>query len=301
MIKYFQKAFQITNDNIILTTPMVLFLFLLSIYIGIAQGAPINLASSILISLTTLFMLSAFFAGWFYMVQKAIELDKKEFILDQDKAKASFGLMKEIYVGVGEYFFSFIGALILYVFFILALLLVGFKIGFHYIGDVGVSISSLREAFVSSAAMKSLVTSLNSEQLIKLNSWNILFLAVTSIFSFFTMFWPAQIVAGVKNPLVALFKSIGSIFKKPLSAIVLFLYVSFINFVISFVSAVSAVNTILYFISMLLYFYFLVYVVVLIFLYYDREMQAKENKGDSDSGADSFGQDEDVDKPGEGE
>jgi hypothetical protein len=300
MIKYFQKAFKITNDNIILTTPLVLFLFLLSIYIGVAQNAPVNLASSILLLATILFMISAFFAGWLYMVKKAIDLDAQEFLVDQEKAKASFGLIKDIPVGIGEYFFSFIGFSILYVGFIFVILLVSYKVGFHFIGNIGISLSALREALSSSAAMKSLVTSLSSEQLIKLNSWNILFLAVTSIYSFFTMFWPAQIISKTKNPFVGLVKSVAAIFKKPLSSIVLFLYVSFVNFIISFVNAFLTINPILYFVSMLLYFYFLVYVVVLIFLYYDKEMQIKDENY-SDSGSDSVGQDVEIDKPSEDE
>jgi len=307
MIKYFQKAFKITNDNIILTTPLVLFLFLLSIYMGVVQNAPASVTTSILLLATILFMVSAFFAGWFHMVKKAVDLDKKEFSADDEKAKASFGLLKEIPVGVGEYFFTFIGAVILYVGLILVLLFASYQLGLHFIGNVGIDIAHLRMAFTSSEAMKSLVTSMTSDQLIKLNAWNILFLAVTSVYSFLTMLWPAQIVTGTKNPFVALFKSIKALFKKPLSSIVLFLYVSFVNFVVSFINAFATMNPILYFVSMLLYFYFVVYVVVLVFLYYDRELKSKEEiftEGDSaesnsDSGTDSVGQDHDGDKPGE--
>lgn len=302
MIKYFKRAFKITNDNIILTTPLVLFLFLLSIYIGIAQSAPVNIVSFVLLFVTVLFMISAFFAGWFYMVKRAVDLDSMEFLVEEDRAKASFDLIKEIPFGIGDYFLSFVGAAILYTALIVLLVFSGFKVGMHYIGDIGVNVEQLKIAFGSSAAMKTLVSSLTGEQLIKLNAWNILFLVVTSIFSFLTMFWPVEIVVKTKNPLVALFKSITAILKKPLSAIILFLYISFVNFVISFLNAFSSINPILYFISMLLYFYFIVYVVVLIFLYYDREILLKEenkDQGDSRSGADSIGQDGDGDKPGE--
>jgi len=269
---------------------------------GVVQNAPASLVTSILLLATILFMVSAFFAGWFYMVKKAVDLDKKEFLADEEKAKASFGLLKEIPVGVGEYFFSFIGATILFVGLIFVLLLACYKLGLHFIGNVGIGIAHLKTAFTSAEAMKTLVSSMTSDQLIKLNAWNILFLAVTSVYSFLTMFWPAQIIMGTKNPFVALFKSIVALFKKPLSSIVLFLYVSFINFVVSFINAFATINPILYFVSMLLYFYFVVYVVVLVFLYYDREIQTKEEiftQSDSDSGADSVGQDPDVDKPGE--
>ena len=306
MIKYFQRAFKITNDNIILTTPLVLFLFLLSIYVGVAQSAPINLTSSILLLVTILSMVSAFLAGWFYMVKKAIELDGQEFLVDQEKAKASFGLIKEIPTGVGEYFFSFVGFCILYVVLILVILFAAYKVGMHYIGNIGITASAMRESLASSAAMKALVISMSKEQLIKLNSWNILFLVVTSVYSFFTMFWPAQILSKTKNSFVALIKSVGAIFKRPLSAIVLFLYVSFVSFIVSFINAFATINPILYFVSMLLYFYFLVYVVVLVFLYYDKEIkptaefdaesqEQTQEQSNSDSGADSLGQDSESD------
>lgn len=288
MIRYFKRAFKITNENIILATPLVLFLFLLSIYLEIAKNAPQNIQASVLLLFTILFMLSAFFAGWFYMVQRAIDLDKAEFIIDEDKSKASFNLIKEIPVGIGEYFLSFIGGFILYT----ALILLGafctYKIGLHFIGNIGITLDQLKAAFGSSEAMKALVTSMSAAELIKLNTWNMLFLGVSAFYSFITMFWAPQVIRYTKNPLIALLKAIRFILRKPLGSIILFIYISFINFMVSFVNAISAVNPILYFFSMLLYFYFIVYIIVLIFLYYDREIEEKENN--SDSGSDSFGE-----------
>lgn len=293
MIKYFQRAFKITNENIILTTPMVLFLFLLSIYMGIAKNAPTSLFSSILLLLTIVLMISAFFAGWFYMVKKAVDLDKNVLIVDEEKSKASFQLLKEIPVGIGEYFLSFIGAFILYCGLILGVMLLTYAVGIHFIGKIGLSLEQLRLAMTSSAAMKALVKSMPMDELARLNAWNILVLIVSVVFSFITMLWPVQIIKDTKNPLIAFFKSIQSIFKNPLGAIILFVYISFVNFIVSFLNAISTLNPILYFFSMLIYFYFLVYIVVLVFLYYDREIEAKNN---SNSGSDSIGQDQTVDR-----
>lgn len=304
MIKYFSRAFKITNENIILTTPLVLFLFLLSIYLGVAQRAPENLASAALLLITILFMLSAFFAGWFFMVKKAIDLDKQEFIIDEDKAKASFGLIKEVPVGIGEYFFSFIGAFILYSGLLVLLSFISYQLGLHFIGKVGVSLVQLKAAFESTMAMKTLVSSLSTEQLAKLNAWNFLVMSVMAVYSFITMFWAAQIVSKTKNPFIAFFQSIRFTFKNFLSALVIFVYISFINFTVSLINAFAMINPIIYFISMLIYFYFVVYVVVLVFLYYDRENNKQiedkianesENnlpEGNSDSGGDGDGQDE---------
>lgn len=313
MIKYFQKAFKVTNENIILTTPLVLFLFFLSIYLGVAQRAPENIYSAVLLLATILLMISAFFAGWFFMVKKAIDLSKREFIIDEDKTKASFGLLREVPVGIGEYFLSFIGALFLYAGLFFLLFFIGFQIGIHFIGKVDLNLNELRVAFGSPVAMKSLVSSLTHEQLARLNAWNLLFLVVTAFYSFITMFWPAQIIFKTKNPFVAFFKSAAFTFKNFFGAFILFVYISCINFVVSFANAFAVANPIVYFLSMLIYFYFVVYVVVVVFLYYDGEDQSKFEyyisgtpepigKGDSaennsaedncDSGADSIGQDE---------
>lgn len=321
MIKYFAKAFKITNENIILTTPLVLFLFLLSLYMGVAQNAPENLASATLLLITILFMVSAFFAGWFHMVKKAVALDKQEFIIEEDKARASFGLIKEIPVGIGEYFLPFIGALILYAVFFVLLVIIGYEIGIRLIGNAGVSLEQIRNALASPATMKGLITSLSAEQLKKLNAWNFLFLVGTGIFSFLTMFWAVEIVSRTKNPFIAFFRSIKFEFSNLLSALILFTYISVVNFSVSLINAFSMIHPIVYFISMLVYFYFVVYVVVLVFLYYDREkdkqndkqletqegfiqdrdIQGDGPKGDCNNGTDSLGQDETGDKTGEDE
>ncbi len=292
MIKYFKKAFQITNENIILTTPLVLFLFLLSLYLGLAKSAPTNIQSTILLLFTILFMVSAFFAGWFFMVKKAVELDKNDFIIDEDRSKASFNLIKEIPCGIGEYFLPFIGAVILYSILVLLLAFATYEVGIHFIGSVGITLEQLRIGMESTAAMKSLISSISHEELLRLNSWNILLLIVTAFYSFITMFWAVQIVMKTKNPILALFQSVGVIFKNPLASIILFVYISFINFTVSLINTLSTIHPILYFISMLIYFYFLVYVVVLIFLYYDREISEidEQTEDNSDSGSDSDGE-----------
>lgn len=302
MIKYFGKAFKVTNENIILTTPLVLFLFLLSLYLGVAQKAPVNNASVILLSFTILFMLSAFFAGWFFMVKRAIDLEKLEFVADEDKAKASFALLKEIPIGIGEYFIPFIGALILYSVIFLVLLFAAFKFGMHFIGNIGLSLDQLKLAFNSPEAMKHLVSTLSTAQLTKLNSWNFLFLSIVSFFSFITMFWSVQIVSGTKNPILGFVKSINFLFKNFLGSVVLFVYISIINFVVSLINAFSTINPIVYFISMIIYFYFLVYIVVLIFLYYDRQSNktlGEKIQSNSDSGSDSIGQEQSGDSDSE--
>jgi len=87
MFKYFTKAFKITNDNIILTTPLVLFLLLFGVYTELAQNAPANLPSALLLLTTMVFMLGAFMAGWFYMVKKGLTLTNKSLFSMKTRAK----------------------------------------------------------------------------------------------------------------------------------------------------------------------------------------------------------------------
>lgn len=304
MFKYFLNAFKVTNDNIILTTPLVLFLLVFSIYIGVAKSAPSNAASAILLLITTLFMLSAFFAGWLFMVKRAVDLSKMEFIIDEDRAKASFALLREIPIGVGEYFFSFIGALVLYAGLFFLIIYAGYQIGMHAIGNPGINFVQLKIAMSSPVAMKTLVATMSKQQLIKLNEWNLLIIALLSIFSFITMFWPVQIILKNKNAFIAFFQSLAFLFKNFLGSIVLFIYLSVINFLISLVNAFAVINPIIYFFSMLLYFYFIVYIVVLVFLYYDSEqnrMLEQKAQSNSDSGTDGSGQEQSCDSQSEGD
>lgn len=276
MIKYFSRAFKITNENIILTTPLILFLFLLSIYLDVAKNAPENLLSAALLLITTLFMVSAFFAGWFFMVKRAIYLDKQEFIVEEERARASFNLIKELPIGIGEYFFSLVGGIIVYSALLILLAFITYQIGIHLIGKISLSPTELK-MILNSVETKALISSIPAEKLTKIQMWYSTFIIVMTIHYFLTMFLAPEIVLRTKNPLIAFFKSISFIFKNFLSAVILFAYINILSFVASiFINGLLIIHFIPTFImaliAMLLYFYFIVYVIVLVFLYYDSEI-----------------------------
>lgn len=307
MIKYFKRAFKITNDNIILTTPLVLFLLLSSLYFDIAQNAPRTLPSALLLLITVLFMCSAFLAGWFYMAKKAVDLDKKEFIIEEDKAKASFNLIKEFPVGIGEYFFSFVGGLILYSAMFLALSYLAYRIGIHFIGKPELSMADIKMLLNSTTLMK---TSMSAKQLTNILMWTSLLFMVTMFYSYITMFWAVKIIAKVKNPLIAFFKSLSFTFKNFLSTLILFVYINILSYFVSIIMNLMAmvppkvylISLILYLAAMILYFYFVVYAVVLIFLYYDRETNKSEKAEDyCNCGPDCIGQEQICDSDSEDE
>lgn len=274
MLKLFKDTVKITNDNIILATPLIFFMWLLSLYIAFSRNA-VNSVPLLILSFTTvLFMTGAFFAGWFYMVKKAVNLSKKVFVLDSDKAKATFNLIKTIPTGIGKYFLSFLGMIILSIIIIILIGTLVFKLGMVLIGNIGLDPNQVKQVLSSGAIdMKAFLDSLSFEQLIKLNNWNLLLLGTSTLISFLFMLWIPEIVFQTRNPFIALIKSIQKVFSKTWKAIKLFIFMSLLNFILSFINTFSIINPILYFIMMVIYFYFLVYLVVLIFTYYDREFE----------------------------
>lgn len=299
MIKLFKETFKTSNDSIILAIPLILFMWMMSIYLAFSSVTVDVLPEFILAVVTMLFMAGAFMAGWFYMVKKAINIVKGVYVMDEDRAKATINLFKVIPSGIGKYFLSFIGMAII---FLLAVSVVGagvYKIGMHFIGNIDFTAVQIKGALVSAQDMKAFLDTLTLEQLWKLNNWNMLFLGATSLMSFLFMLWVPEIIYSTPNPFLALFKSIKKLFIKLGKSLGLFFYLTLLNFTISFVSTFAMINPFIYLFIMILYFYLITYMVVLIFSYYQGEfceqpaVEGKdlsvvdENKQDENSNGDA--------------
>ncbi len=271
MRKLFRETFSITNDNIIISFPLILFMWILTLYISFSSQSVNSLPLLILSSVTVLVMMSAFFAGWFYMIKKAVKLSKQVFVLDTDRAKATFNLIKTLPAGIGKYFLSYLGMIIIAAFIVFITGVCVFQLGIHIIGKLDLNPEQLKNVLSSAADMKAFLDSLSFEQLVKLNNWNLLFLAATTVTSFLFMLWVPEIAFCNRNPLTALVFSVRKLFAKFAKSLKLFIFITILNFVLSFINTFSMFQPILYFIMTVVYFYFLVYVVMLIFLYYDRE------------------------------
>lgn len=287
MLKLFKNAFKLTNEGIILATPLILFIWLITIYLSFAKQVVDTIPEALSAIITLLCMVGAFCAGWFYMVKESIELSKKEFVMDNDRAKEVLNLTKKIPAGIGNYFLSFVGMSLLS-FIIFALFGIGiYKIGMHFIGSIDFTAEQIRSAMASPQDMKTFLDSLSIEQLYKLGNWNLLFMAATTLMSFLLMLWVPEIIYQTKNPLLALFNSIKKLFVKFGKSLALFIYLTILNLVISFANTFSILHPIVYMLMMIVYFYFLVYVIVLIFSYYDREFNKTETESNSDSRSNS--------------
>lgn len=270
MFKLFKDSFKTATDCIILAIPFVLFMCILSFYFSYSNSVVDTPAELGLAFFTVLFMVGAFLSGWFYMVKNAIQISKVVYVMDEDRAKATMNLFKDIPYGIGKYFLSFILMALSFILIASITAYTIFAIGQHFIGNVFTP-EQLTTALSSTQDMKAFIDSLDITQKEKLFLWNLLIMSTTSFMSYLFMLWIPEIIYKTQNPLIALFKSIGKLFIKFPKTILLFIYISTLNVIMSFLSTFTLVNPLLYILIMVIYFYFIVYVVVLIFSFYEKE------------------------------
>ena len=96
MRELFKEAIKVTNYNIILAIPLIVFIKVLDLYSLYSKYNIDSTPKFLIASITVLFMFGVFCAGWFYMVKGAVKLSKKIFILDTDRAKATLHLFKKL-------------------------------------------------------------------------------------------------------------------------------------------------------------------------------------------------------------
>lgn len=275
MLKLFKKAVKITNDNIILAIPLILFMWIMNFYSLFSKYTVDTLPELILASITVLFMVGAFFAGWFYMIAEAIKLSKKVFVLDEDRAKATLNLIKVIPTGIGKYFLSFVGMyLILFIIQVVVSLIV-FSIGVHAIGTLDpASVQQLQNFALdqtqsSEMAMAAFVDNLTPQQIAFFGKWSLLFMVISSAVFFLIMLWLPEITYKTPNPLVALWRALKKLFKTFFKSLALFLNMWIIGFILLFINTFALINPFTYLIMSIVLFYYSVFVMVLLFLYYD--------------------------------
>lgn len=288
IFRYFSDALKITNSNIILATPLILFSIFASSYLFIA---PANRVFNIGIILILFFAITAaFFSGWFYTIKLAINsFDTTEFVkpvANTPEEKESerqtenikgdvFYLLKQFPTGVGKYFLEYFFMAALFFLLLTFVVLFTYKLGYMLIGSIGISRPDLFFALSTPETMVELIKSMTPEQQIKLSQWNLFFLLTTTLYSFVIMFWAPEIVFKKVSVFNALVGSIGKLFKKFFRALTIFAFLMLIYFIISIFSVLIPSN-IIGFMLTVLYFYFLVYAAVLIFLFYKKEFMENE-------------------------
>ncbi len=274
MRELFKQASKVTNNNIILAIPLILGIKMLDLYTFFSRMHMDSNHKVLLASITVLFMSGVICALWFYMVKGAVDLSKKVFVLDVDRANASLGLFKIIPEGIGKFFLSFVGVyMLLFLIQIIATPIV-YLLGVNIIGTLDeVSTQQLLQLasdpnFATNAGMASFVEKLTPAQIVFFGKWSLLFMAATSFVMYLLMLWVPEIIYRTSNPLVALFTSIGKLFKDFWNTFRIFLSLWFMGFVLLFIYTFAVINPVSYILVSILMYYFMVYVTVLIFLYY---------------------------------
>lgn len=283
MRELFKEATKITNYNLILTIPLILFVKILDLYSLYSKYTVDSTPKFILASITVLFMFGVFCSGWFYMVNEAIKLSKKVFVLDSDRAKATLNLFKTIPEGIGKFFLSFVGLYLIFLIIQVIATPIVYFIGVKIIGGLdATSMQHLQEmtidpAIATNQGMAAFIDSLTPEQIVFLGKWSLLFMSVTSMIMYLLLLWIPEIISFTPNPLIALWRSLVKLFKDFFTTIRLFFSLWFMGFALLFINTFAAFNPLAYIIMSIVLFYFSVYFVILIFLYYDKKYVGMEN------------------------
>ncbi len=270
MLQLFKNSFKTTNDCIILATPLIIFLSILSWYYKYAVVA-IDTTPKLILAIITIFvMLSGFMAAWLYMAKKTISLSRKIFVFDKDRAKALWALVLSLPKGIGRLFLPSIGVISIYILiYTLIFSGIGYIVG-KFIGTIDFSELDYQSIFLFGQEFANEISELSQNELLVLQCWYILALVSIAVVSFITMLWIPEIVYTEKVSFEALYYSIIKIFTHLKNSIILYLYIAFLIVLISILNTFLMFNPILYFIVLLLFYYFLVYIVVLLFSYYEQ-------------------------------
>lgn len=257
MFNIIKESFKITNANIVIATPLIFFSLISSLYlIFSSSGSQIGLLFS---GLLFFLMIGAFLSGWFMMIAKAV----KEPEIEDNK------LITEFPSGVGEYFLNILIMVIIIIVISGGIILLTILAGKKFIGGFGVSASQFSQALATVDSMKEFVNSLNQEQLIKINEWNILFFSAMLFNYFILMFYPAAMFFKKKNPFIAFWLSLKDTFgRKFFKNIFLFFMIFIVYMIFSALTVLFGKNIIIHFILTLINFYYMTYIAILIFNYY---------------------------------
>ncbi len=270
MLQLFKNSFKTTNDCIILATPLIIFLSILSWYYKYAVAA-IDTTPKLILAIITIFvMLSGFMAAWLYMAKKTISLSRKIFVFDKDRAKALWALVLSLPKGIGRLFLPSIGVISIYIIiYTLIFSGIGYLVG-KFVGTIDFSELDFQSIFSFGQEFVNKISELSPNELLVLKCWYILGLIGLAIVSFITMLWIPEVVYTEKVSFKALYYSIIKIFTHLSNSIILYLYIAFLVVTISILNTFLMSNPILYFIVLMLFYYFLVYIVVLLFSYYEQ-------------------------------
>src|SRR5574344_62183 len=277
IFKYFSNSLKITNNNLILATPLILFILFASTYLMLSPAT--KLFNIVIVLLLFFALTAAFFSGWFYTIKLAVEdfvaPKKIDVVVSDDGNKSqvkedTFFLIKQFPTGVANHFVQYFLMVILFFVLLTIVIFITFKTAYLLIGGIGISRPELFWALSSPEAMRKIISSLTVEQQIRLSYWNLYFLFTTTLYSFVIMFWAPELIYGKENVFKAFWVSVKRLFSKFFRSLTMFSFLMLVYFIISIFSAIARLPILAFFMTVV-YFYFLVYAAVLVFLFYKKE------------------------------
>ncbi len=270
MFKLFKDSFKVTNDCIILATPLIIFLSILGWYFTYTFNAVNTIPKLILAIITSFIIVSGLLSAWLYMAKKTLALSKKVILFDKDRAKELWELVLSLPRGVGKLFMPVLGAVIIYIaLFASGISLITFLID-NYIGAINFDIINIDSLFISSKELIEEINQLTDTELIAINCWYALVMIFSTIISLLTILWVPELVYTEKNPIKALYNSVIKLFTTFPKSLLLFVYIAFLTITISVLNTLLMIYPLAYFLVLILYYYFLVYIIVLLFSYYEQ-------------------------------
>lgn len=278
MLKLFRNNFKKTNDCIILATPLIIFLSILSWYISYAVNIVDSLQKLIFAIITVLIMASGCLSAWLYMAKKTIKMSNTVFVFDKDRNKAFRELILSLPKGVGRLFLPILCVITLTIIVYGGVATLITFIVTKFIGTVDLNLINTENLLLSSQELINEINELTTHEIIVINCWYLSILLITTLISFFGILWIPEIVYCEKNPFKALFFAIQKLIITFPKTLLLFIYISFLSIAISVVNTLLMFNPITYFIVLLLYYYFIVYIVVLLFRYYEQTFLKNEKE-----------------------
>lgn len=276
MLKLFKESFKITNDCIILVTPLIIFLSILSWYINFAFNS-IDDVKKLLLGVFTLFiMFCGFLASWLYMAKKTIALSKKVYIFEKDRANDFLKLLLTLPRGLGKLFIPIIGVVAVYIIVYCGLYWVLNYFISKYVGYIDLSNIDFDSLALSSKELISFINDLDISDMKVFTIWYFTSSIIVNLVTFLTVLWIPEIVYNTQNAFKALFSSVKKVFKNFKNILILYIFMFIVLKILSIINTLLLFIPVMYFFVLIITYYFLVYLVVLLFTYYDRNFTNEE-------------------------
>ncbi len=267
----FKQSASIFKDNVMMIIQPLCLWALVSMFVAMPlytkKGIDLGFifASSILV-----LCFITFLAGWYYCIKLTIANKNKDFETPEEKNLAQLGILKNFFVGVGEYILPVGIATILY-----GGISYGLFVGYKYIAIQAFNNVKIPDEFIkligtgSQEQITQYIQTLSTDQLATLSGVMFGGIIIYFLFEIFILWYGPTLFYTTKNPIAALFKAIVFTFKNFFTSIMIVVVMGVLNMFISF-SNLFFGNSFLLFIPMMLSLMYFVYYVLTVFLYYEQ-------------------------------